>query len=56
MQNEHDTKKVGRLEPDLAGDPLMGRLKSIYDEVSAEPLPTDLLQLLEKLDEAERNR
>ncbi|MEX2519687.1 MAG: NepR family anti-sigma factor [Paracoccaceae bacterium] len=56
MQQDHEPKNAGRAEPDLAGDPLMGRLKSIYDEVSAEPLPNDLLQLLEKLDEAERNR
>ncbi len=41
---------------DLISDPVMGRLKSLYDEVSAEPLPDDLLRLLQKLDQAERAR
>lgn len=39
-----------------ANDPLMAQLKTIYDDVAKEPLPTELLSLLEKLDEAERNR
>ena len=30
------------------------RLKSFYDTIEAEPLPDQLLDLLEKLDEAER--
>ena len=37
-------------------DPLMGQLKSIYDDVAEQPLPSELISLLEKLDAAERNR
>ncbi|MEL7466173.1 MAG: NepR family anti-sigma factor [Pseudomonadota bacterium] len=37
-------------------DPLMGQLKTIYDDVAQQPLPTELISLLEKLDAAERNR
>lgn len=39
---------------DLANDPLMGRLKSMFDEVAQEPLPDFMIALLQKLDEAER--
>lgn len=39
-----------------ADDPLIGQLKSLYDDVAAEPLPDRLLELLAKLDDAERNR
>ncbi|MEM8752246.1 MAG: NepR family anti-sigma factor [Pseudomonadota bacterium] len=40
----------------LADDPLMGRLKTLFDDVADEPLPDDLMNLLNKLDEAERSR
>lgn len=53
-------KKLGN-GPEQSGDgpvndPLMGQLKEIYDDVASQPLPQDLLSLLEKLDAAERNR
>ncbi|MFD1328514.1 NepR family anti-sigma factor [Mycoplana ramosa] len=39
----------------LDTDSVVGRrLKSYYDAIEAEPLPQELLDLLEKLDEAER--
>lgn len=42
---------------ELCGDdPVMGRLKALYDDVAAEPLPNDLLALLDKLDKVERSR
>lgn len=37
-------------------DPIMDQLKSMYDDVAQQPLPKELLDLLEKLDEAERKR
>lgn len=37
-------------------DPMMEQLKAMYDSVVDEPLPQDLLTLLDKLDEAERSR
>lgn len=37
-------------------DPVLGQIKRIYDDVAKEPLPDQLVQLLEKLDEAERRR
>lgn len=43
-------------DDDLHDDPIIARLRAAYDEVAAEPLPDELLALLEKLDEAERNR
>lgn len=43
-------------EADLRRDPLVGRLRTMFDEVAAEPLPTELMRLLQQLDEAERKR
>lgn len=43
-------------EDDLRSDPLVGRLRAIFDEVASEPLPSDLVRLLQQLDEAERKR
>jgi len=37
-------------------DPLMAELKQMYDSVAEEPLPQELLTLLDKLDKAERSR
>ena len=42
--------------PQDAADPLMAQLKDMYDSVVDEPLPSDLLALLDKLDAAERSR
>ena len=39
-----------------ASDPILEQLKEMYDSVAEEPLPSDLLALLDKLDEAERSR
>jgi hypothetical protein len=41
-------------EADLLGDPLVRRLKAAYDDVANEEFPTHLLDLLEKLEEAEK--
>ena len=54
--NEDDTRQTGALVDGIANDPLMAQLKTIYDDVAKEPLPTELLSLLEKLDEVERSR
>jgi hypothetical protein len=45
-----------------AGDPLApsgrigAQLRALYDEIEREPVPSDLLDLLERLDEAERRQ
>lgn len=54
-QNEKQADSVSK-DGEFARDPLMGRLKALYDDAAAEPLPEELLTLLAKLDEAERNR
>jgi len=38
-----------------ASDAIASRLKQYYKSVEAEPIPDQLLDLLEKLDEAERS-
>ncbi len=38
------------------GDPIFGPLKRLYEDVANEPLPDDLIDLLEQLDRAEKNR
>ncbi len=53
-------KKTGRAgvgpgDQDSA-DAVMSQLKEMYDNVAKEPLPQDLLALLDKLDEAEKSR
>lgn len=37
-------------------DPILRRLRQVYNDVAEEPLPDRLLDLLTKLDEAERRR
>lgn len=49
------TAKEGS-EAALRDDPLIGRLRTLFDEVASEPLPTELTRLLQQLDEAERKR
>jgi hypothetical protein len=45
-----------------AGDPLApsgrigAQLRALYDEIEREPIPEDLVDLLEKLDEAEKRQ
>jgi hypothetical protein len=51
-----DRKKSRGSEMDLDGDPIISELRKLYEGVVDEPLPNELLELLEKLDEAERNR
>jgi hypothetical protein len=47
--------KTGADEQKLRrNDPLTEKLKSIYDEVASEPLPDDLLKLLDQFDEVAR--
>lgn len=41
---------------DAEQDPILKRLQQVYNDVADEPLPDRLLDLLSKLDEAERNR
>lgn len=51
------TNDDGAISPDMmARDPVIGQLKEMYDNVVEEPLPDDLLHLLDKLDQAERAR
>lgn len=38
------------------GDPVLDRLRRLYDDIVNEPLPDELLRLLEQLDEVERKR
>ena len=42
--------------PQETADPVLAQLKDMYDSVVDEPLPRDLLTLLDKLDAAERSR
>ena len=51
-----DPEKTKDLENGLDGDPLIVELRRLYEGVVDEPLPDDLLELLRKLDEVERNR
>jgi hypothetical protein len=44
------------------GDPLApsgrigAQLRALYDEIEREPIPTDLIELLERLDDAEKRQ
>jgi hypothetical protein len=53
-----DKKRAGRDAPVKAAfdpnGPIGRKLKSFYDVIETEPVPDRLLDLLEKLDEAER--
>lgn len=40
----------------LENDPLMEELRKLYDGIVDEPIPDELLKLLQKLDEVERSR
>jgi Anti-sigma factor NepR len=48
-------KKVDS-ENGLRGDPIISELRRLYNGVVDEPLPDNLLELLRRLDEVERNR
>jgi hypothetical protein len=49
-------------QPGQPGDPLAqsgrigAQLRALYDELEREPIPADLIELLEKLDEAEQRQ
>ncbi|MEL6766725.1 MAG: NepR family anti-sigma factor [Pseudomonadota bacterium] len=43
-------------EDALRNDPLLAGVRKLYDDIAAEPLPDHLLDLLDKLDKAERSR
>ncbi len=43
-------------EQDLDGDPIIVELRRFYEGVVDEPLPDNLVELLQKLDEVERGR
>ncbi|MEM9762228.1 MAG: NepR family anti-sigma factor [Pseudomonadota bacterium] len=43
-------------EDTLRNDPLLVGVRKLYDDIAAEPLPDHLLDLLDKLDKAERSR
>ncbi len=51
-----DSEKNAVSENELEGDPIISELRRLYDGVLDEPLPDDLIELLRKLDEIERNR
>lgn len=40
----------------LESDPIVGELRKLYDGIVDEPVPDELLDLLRRLDEVERNR
>lgn len=56
---EEDSIRGTRPRPEdpLAPEGRIGaRLRALYAEIEREPIPTDLIDLLEKLDEAERQQ
>lgn len=58
MTEPSNDKRRGGMDPARAAfdpdGPIGLKLKSFYDVIEAEPVPDRLLDLLEKLDEAER--
>ncbi len=55
MSGEDEEPLIVRLG-EKGDDPITANLRRIYDEAAQEPLPDHLLQLLDKLAEAERRR
>jgi hypothetical protein len=51
-----DSPKKKDPERELESDPIVAELRRMYDGVIDEPVPDQLLELLRKLDEVERNR
>jgi hypothetical protein len=55
-------EEAGRRTRPMEGDPLApggrigARLRALYSEIEREPIPTGLLDLLERLDEVERQQ
>ena len=52
LEKANDKAGDGELE----GDPIVAELRKLYDGVVDEPLPDQLMDLLRRLDEVERNR
>ena len=46
----------GQSHAAFEGDPILAELRKLYDGIAEEPLPDQLMDLLRKLDEIERNR
>jgi hypothetical protein len=56
-QNEPPQRSRARRKDPLGPDGEIGtRLRALYAEVEQEPIPADLIDLLERLDEAERRK
>ncbi len=56
-EEEPRAKSWPRREDPLAPKGSIGaRLRALYAEIEQEPIPADLIDLLEKLDEAERQQ
>jgi hypothetical protein len=54
-QNKPPRRLGARRKDPLGPDGEIGaRLRALYAEVEQEPIPADLIELLDKLDEAER--
>ena len=59
MPDYREKRAGGPAEPPDAGledDPIIAELRRMHDGVVDEPLPDGLLELLRRLDEAERRR
>ncbi|MEO0959431.1 MAG: NepR family anti-sigma factor [Pseudomonadota bacterium] len=56
MTDEAEKEGDAPNEHALRADPLLAGMRKLYDDVASEPLPDHLLDLLDKLDKAERNR
>ena len=52
--NKNSAPVAGRRSSHDASDAIASRLKMYYKSVEQEPIPDQLLDLLEKLDQAER--
>lgn len=52
----NDSRDPEEPDAELESDPIVAELRRLYDGVVDEPLPNDLMELLRKLDEVERNR
>lgn len=55
-ENASDRDRDGDGASGLEGDPVVDELRRLYKGIADEPLPDQLLDLLRKLDEVERQR
>jgi hypothetical protein len=49
-------EKLGDGDPLAPNGRIGAQLRAFYDEIEREPIPTDLIELLERLDEAEKRK